>query len=444
MSETNREETHGKAPECPKHRVRMTEILKRANGEALAEGDYAEFLCLAYGCPSVARVARPNCAYCMERMTIRIHYAPIDVKLFQSLEWECTRHRDKPTQKFEICECGGAGWIEMDNSDGDRDDILGHPFGKHIERCDGCGHLRFESDIGAERAHRRECGCGWGLPMASKTSVWIDYPGVDGRIATRMRESGFSVLPSGENVEIIIHANKSHLFVCVLDAAHDELLAPSSPGRMAAKSVLFGHNLLTETGRISSKEMNLSNPPRPGTLTLTEEVELLREKITGLELREKSSGERYESLRKSAYRLLSQLNGMSFQDHSIADQRQLELARRGLVEGLHKVHFEPSSLHDSAAVRADSELLNVGGYRLEDLERVEDEAVLFGTCYLGGIYYHVTLIEVTAVDGEQRPVNDPQEWYYDLVGKFNNEAMATVKVPGFPGDYVLCIYPRSV
>jgi hypothetical protein len=81
---------------------------------------------------------------------------------------------------------------------------------------------------------------------------------------------------------------------------------------------------------------------------------------------------------------------------------------------------------------------------IEGIRQIDDEAALLGRVYILGILHHAWFVQVEDRGGEQVAVNDPYgrlEDFYRLdleVGAFQ-----TVEVPGFPGEYVLVIYPGS-
>lgn len=65
---------------------------------------------------------------------------------------------------------------------------------------------------------------------------------------------------------------------------------------------------------------------------------------------------------------------------------------------------------------------------------------LNGACQIAGADFHAKFIRVHDVDGVQEAVNDPHGFFED-VWKLNCDALQTVNVPGFDGDWVLVIYP---
>jgi hypothetical protein len=81
--------------------------------------------------------------------------------------------------------------------------------------------------------------------------------------------------------------------------------------------------------------------------------------------------------------------------------------------------------------------------RLTDLG--PEEACLRAVTEVLGVPHHVFLIavqEVAHADGsnEQVAVRDPYDRLGDVL-RFNEERLATVRVPGYPGEYVLVIFP---
>ncbi len=81
--------------------------------------------------------------------------------------------------------------------------------------------------------------------------------------------------------------------------------------------------------------------------------------------------------------------------------------------------------------------------RLNDLG--PEEACLKAVIEVLGVPHHAYLIAVHEVAGEdgaseQVAVRDPHDRLGD-VQRLNDGRLATVRVPGFPGDYVLVIFP---
>jgi hypothetical protein len=151
-------------------------------------------------------------------------------------------------------------------------------------------------------------------------------------------------------------------------------------------------------------------------------------------------------LKNNIYSLLNQLNEMTFQDQPLEVQRRLESRRRAVLSEM--VAIDPgmvirgsTSLVTDRLGRHSKELPTAGGFEFSNLKKEDDEAVIQGNVHIDGHYFRAVLVEVHFVNEEQVPVNDPHNWYYDLVGRFNDEPMRTIKVGGFVGDYVLFIYP---
>jgi hypothetical protein len=82
--------------------------------------------------------------------------------------------------------------------------------------------------------------------------------------------------------------------------------------------------------------------------------------------------------------------------------------------------------------------------RIESLRAIEGEASLLGTVYLFGVLHHAWFVRVEEQDGDQVAVDDPHgrlEEFQQLDA--DGGAMQTVAVPGYPGEYVLVIYPAG-
>ena len=75
---------------------------------------------------------------------------------------------------------------------------------------------------------------------------------------------------------------------------------------------------------------------------------------------------------------------------------------------------------------------------------IEGEAALLGTAYILGVLHHAWFVRVVERDGNQVAVDNP----YDRLAEFHQldadaGRMQTVQVPGYPGEYVLVIYPAG-
>jgi hypothetical protein len=82
--------------------------------------------------------------------------------------------------------------------------------------------------------------------------------------------------------------------------------------------------------------------------------------------------------------------------------------------------------------------------RIESLRAIEGEASILGTVYAFGVLHHAWFVRVEEQDGDQVAVDDPQgrlEEFQQLDA--DRGAMQTVDVPGYPGQYVLIIYPAG-
>jgi hypothetical protein len=81
---------------------------------------------------------------------------------------------------------------------------------------------------------------------------------------------------------------------------------------------------------------------------------------------------------------------------------------------------------------------------VEGIRQIDDEAALLGRVYILGVLHHAWFVQVQYRCGEQVAVNDPYDRLNDFY-RLDTEigAFQTVAVPGFPGEYVLVIYPGS-
>ena|SRR5450755_1615692 len=81
---------------------------------------------------------------------------------------------------------------------------------------------------------------------------------------------------------------------------------------------------------------------------------------------------------------------------------------------------------------------------IEGLRAIQGEGSLLGTVYAFGVLHHAWFVLVEEQDGDQVAVDDPHgrlEEFQQLDA--DRGAMQTVDVPGYPGQYVLVIYPAG-
>ena len=104
----------------------------------------------------------------------------------------------------------------------------------------------------------------------------------------------------------------------------------------------------------------------------------------------------------------------------------------------------PAAPDPAAPVMAGRRELCVKQLRIESLRAIEGEASLLGTVYVFGVLHHAWFVRVEEQDGDQVAVDDPHgrlEEFQQLDA--DRGAMQTVDVPGYPGEYVLVIYPAG-
>jgi hypothetical protein len=125
-------------------------------------------------------------------------------------------------------------------------------------------------------------------------------------------------------------------------------------------------------------------------------------------------------------------------DHCAEKTVELEPGRCG--------HGEPCGL--CAQCQADAERgsreLRTTRLRIEGLRAIEGEAALLGTVYIFGVLHHAWFVRVEELDGDQVAVDDPHgrlEEFQQL--DEDRGRMRTVSVRGYPGEYVVVIYPAG-
>jgi hypothetical protein len=76
------------------------------------------------------------------------------------------------------------------------------------------------------------------------------------------------------------------------------------------------------------------------------------------------------------------------------------------------------------------------------LRRLEGEDVLLGTVALFGCLHHFQAVRVTRdAQGCQVALRDPHHRFADVALVNGDGALETVELPGFEGEWILCIYP---
>ena len=82
--------------------------------------------------------------------------------------------------------------------------------------------------------------------------------------------------------------------------------------------------------------------------------------------------------------------------------------------------------------------------RIASIRKIEGEEALLGSIHILGILHHAWFVRVEDVDDDQVAVDDPHgrlEEFHQLDADAGR--LQTVEVPGFPGQYVLVIYPAG-
>jgi hypothetical protein len=461
------------APTCPKHGF----TTKFAGTDIRNGKKVAVFKCKDEAACQIRLLSTaPDCVECRRSMVVK--HSPEDF-----FNWQCLMSAHECGQPVEFCaDCGGTGWLHMDNrsdltspSDlGPGEYVIGVDGGMFVDRCDSC--MRYPGMVSAERAHRFECGCGHGLPRSIGPSTWVGYPGHDAEIQKAMFIAGFShTWLSKEIIQVEIEDARAEEFVRVLDRVYSNMerlpnhFAKVTPFAEALKGMPMADEYrrldeelagLDKNGR--SVAIDRNNPPtkfsvdeikangcRPLFQDTSKRVSTNREGEPICIMERKAvltppqpwAGESMVQLKDSIYALLGQLNEMTFQDQPIEMQRRLDSRRRALLNQMSLIDKNMSVVNDRRTTMYS--LVTRGGYEFSNLKKEKDEAVIHASAHLDWHYYRAVFIEVHDVNGEQQPVHDPHNWFYDLVGRFNDEPMSTTKLTGFTGDYVLCIYPSS-
>jgi hypothetical protein len=82
--------------------------------------------------------------------------------------------------------------------------------------------------------------------------------------------------------------------------------------------------------------------------------------------------------------------------------------------------------------------------RIEGLRAIEGEASMLGTVYILGVLHHAWFVRVEEQDGDQVAVDDPHGRLEDFQQlDADRGSMQTVNVPGYPGEYIVVIYPAG-
>jgi hypothetical protein len=81
-------------------------------------------------------------------------------------------------------------------------------------------------------------------------------------------------------------------------------------------------------------------------------------------------------------------------------------------------------------------------FQFEALRKLEGEEALLGVVHIFGVLHHAWFVRVEETHDDQVAIDDP----YNRLQEFQQlDAAAgrlrTIEVPGFPGQYVLVIYP---
>lgn len=440
------------APTCPstKHGHYATHFTKINSSN---QKKYATFKCGKVDCKMVLYARAPQCP-------LNFKHEVLDEVGHGDFFWRCATPGHLHTEIMDFCDdCGGTGWLHMDNRAGATDSagslVVGVDYGMHVDACSTCNI--FGDMVVAEREHRGTCGCGHGLPRQGFQNIWHGYPGRNGEL-TKALEKHFVVSRiRDELIEVEIGPQHADLFTAVLDRGYDLLMNDS----LKTKEELSVSNQIDPNYVTAEKRIQLNAERREAAKTQSFAegggVSTPADERAVLLLQRKAQSEGYARahkdlgvLKESIYALLGQLNNMTFQDQPVEMQRRLDSRRRALLSQMSHIDKNMvvagniSTTNDRRHLVEKDQLPQHGGYEFQNLKKGENESVLHGTFYLDAHYYRAVLIEVHKVNGEQQPVNDPENWYYDLVAPLNHTVMQTITVQGFKGDYVLCVYPGGV
>ena len=88
----------------------------------------------------------------------------------------------------------------------------------------------------------------------------------------------------------------------------------------------------------------------------------------------------------------------------------------------------------------DTTTIPVGAAQVYWLRQLEGEDTLLGAIDLLGVQHHVYFIRVEEAAGLQRAVGDPYG-RFDELSAICEDALQTVEVPGYAGEYVTLIHP---
>lgn len=452
----------GPPPSCPRHKA-----------ACVLDENHSETTLVHFSCPrdceySVA-VERAKCEKCCIASpgTMQIYGGP------WWFGWEC-KHHPKELYPFVMCGCEEKGW----------DHYHSNGVGMNIQRCDDC--RKFADDNEAAKAHHKICMCEL-TPRVSipedlqskmvgdaRTAVW--WP-KDEEAVTEMNKElkgWFYGIEKAIGHPITIKTaetpldNTHYKLERAMDDRKDACRENSKPSSFGSETSItkdptgdFGYRASNRPSHryadkpmvpcIFTEEQMASVGFRPLKMADGAIVTGKTGRPHGVlaELPKTNAGreEAVQDLCKAVINLLGQLNEMRFDDHSIKEQHRIESVRRAALTALRVVTKNPCSKdsveRDKLATVIRETFALAGGFRVSEIEKLEDEEVLQGKCFLDGIYHHIQFVRVQTVDGEQKPVLDPHHRYYDGVGRFNDSHMRTVEVPGFKGEYVLFIYPSE-
>lgn len=429
------------APRCPKH-PEFTSTHAGHDKSCFRRGGGEQFLCSERDCLVKMVSKTPTCPECRNSM----HINQAAGNLYY---WVCYVSHRPLAQKINFCDdCGGTGWLHMDNRSAvmrdQKEPIIGVDGGMFVDACSTCD--RFPTMTAAELVHRNECQCGHGLPQPGERYKWVGYPGSNREISTALTAAGF-VVYNTSNEEVVctwIQSTRTRQFINALDEVHQKM--EESALRCNGKTytgLVIGGSSKKEEYTMTAVEQNPEKNEQQYVKSLRKYA---APSLSNTQLQRPSTRE----LKDAIYGLLGQLNDMNFRDHSIDAQRRLESRRRAVMEKMSAIDTgifmqgTTSLVNDRLATNRRGILPKSGGYEFQNLkkEELEDEAVLHGSIFLDSHNYRVVLIEVHDIDGEQRAVKDPNDWYHD-VGEMMHGQFQTIKVDGHPGNYVLCIFPGS-
>lgn len=346
------------------------------------EGYVGILTCATNACTRIVYVKHPTgCRQC----TLRLFFGETRTQTSpcNHWRWTCVDHSIPITP---CTDCGGTGysWVH-------------HAKGGHVIRCTACNI--FKSDLDARVAVKTGSVPSFAPP---NPPMWTMEKSRYAEPAYRQPHIQTSVAELAMETARLLEVKKAEAF-------------------QFSKPVFFGEIAKPRETPITS---------RKGPFTQDTDAHFLDQLTNGRE--------RAMTLKKAAYDLLGQLNGMYFGDHSVEDQRRLDSRRSNLLKALSDLEPKKEGKVSGEPVvpKYEKSVLTRGRYLIDFCK--DKGETLRGIVVVDGVSF---LASAVRVDHAGEPVDDPldtmKRFLKNMHPRSGDVRTHAIKIDGFEGEYVV-------